>query len=222
MSSNGTNFDPLAQYARLSERVENQGKDIVDLRSNMNTGFQGVNANLNALSNELRSNSRTPWGIIWTACGVCFTILAALGAFFYGTLSKGQDRLDAAIVKNAEASQSAIAEMAKTMQVSFQAMSERTVSNKELDWRTARSAEDRARTDAAVADLRSNLVPRAEHERVWQNFEDRDKDLQRQIDEVKQAQGSVYGARDVILDLKTNQQRLERELSDMKARGGQP
>ena len=37
----------------------------------------------------------------------------------------------------------------------------------------------------------------------------------------KASSGWAFGARDVIIDLKANQQRLERELSDMKAKGGQ-
>jgi hypothetical protein len=73
----------------LSERVENQGKGIVDLRSNMNMGFRSVNARLTTLSNELRSNSKTQWPVIWAAAGVCFTVLATGGAFFYNSLSKG-------------------------------------------------------------------------------------------------------------------------------------
>lgn len=185
----GNPFDPLASYARLSERVENQGKDIVDLRSNMNTGFQSVNAAIGTLSNELRSNSKTQWPVIWAAAGVCFTVLATGGAFFYNSLSKGQDRLDNAIT----------------------VVVDKMVTQKEMEWRTARSAEDRSRMEASVKDIRDNLVPRAEHERVWQNYTAIDQNVQRQIDELKQAQGSVYGARDVILDLRERLDRVERQ-----------
>ncbi|EPE95695.1 hypothetical protein [Rhizobium grahamii] len=198
MASNG--FDPMTSWARLSERVENQGKDIVDLRSNMNTGFQTINSAISTLSNELRTNSKTQWPVIWSAAGVCFTILAALGAFFYGTLSKGQDRLDTAIV-----------ETSKGVQASLEKMTEKMVTQKELEWRTARSSEDRQRTDIAIKDIRDNLVPRAEHQRVWQNYDDRSKDFQRQIDEIKQAQGSVYGQRDFMLDIRERLDRLERD-----------
>ncbi|KQZ54632.1 hypothetical protein ASD54_04710 [Rhizobium sp. Root149] len=171
----GLSFDPMASYARLSERVENQGKDIIDLRSNMNTGFQTVNAGLSALSHELRTNSKTQWPVIWSAAGVCFTVLAALGTFFYGTLAREQNRLDAAIVKSNELTQIAIS-----------GLSDKVVTQKELDWRTARSAEDRARTDASI------------------------KDLQRQLDDVRQSQSAAYGPRDVIMDLRERMERIER------------
>lgn len=46
---------------------------------------------------------------------------------------------------------------------------------------------------------------------TWQNYDDRNKDLQRQVDELKQAQGNVYGARDVILDLRERLDRVERQ-----------
>lgn len=198
--SSGNAFDPMAQYARLSERVENQGKDIVDLRSNMNTGFQSVNAAIGTLSNELRSNSKTQWPVIWAAAGVCFTVLATGGAFFYNSLSKGQDRLDSAVLKNAEMTQTALT-----------AVVDKMVTQKELEWRTARGAEDRSRMEASVKEVREAQVPRAELERVWASQSSRDSDQQRQIDELKQAQGSVYGARDVILDLRERLDRMERQ-----------
>lgn len=73
-------FDPLAQYARLSERVENQGKDIVDLRSNMNTGFSNIQGSIAQLANELRGSTKTQWPVIWSAIGVSFAIIVAVGS----------------------------------------------------------------------------------------------------------------------------------------------
>ncbi|WP_426124503.1 hypothetical protein [Pararhizobium sp. PWRC1-1] len=46
-------------------------------------------------------------------------------------------------------------------------MTESSVSQKEMEWRTASSAEERARTEVAVSDLRASQVPRKELERVW-------------------------------------------------------
>jgi hypothetical protein len=200
MSSNG--FDPMAQYARLSERVENQGKDIVDLRSNMNTGFQSVNAAIGTLSNELRSNSKTQWPVIWAAAGVCFTVLATGGAFFYSSLSKGQDRLDTNI---SEVSKDAVSVSAfQDFRATYD--NNRVVSRNEY-------IDKFGQMNVAIGKINDQLVPRAELERVWQSDDMQKAQLQKQIDELKQGQASTYSARDILLDLKENQQRLDRELS---------
>ncbi|TBF08739.1 hypothetical protein [Rhizobium ruizarguesonis] len=198
VNGNGSVFDPMASWARLSERVENQGKDIVDLRSNMNTGFSGVNANLAALSNELRSAGKTHWPVIFAALSVVITILAGLGFLSLQPIKDNTARLEMALVRMAETS----------------------VSQKEMEWRTARGAEDRMRTESAVKDLREAQVPRLELTRVWDNYDQRFADQQRQIDEVKQAQGSVYGQRDVILDLRERLDRMERQRLAVGQGGG--
>src|ERR1044072_5766357 len=113
--ANGNGFDSLAQYARLSERVENQGKDIVDLRSNMNTGFQGVNANLNAISNELRNSGKTQWPVIWSAIGVGVVILSGLGFMALQPIKDNNARLEDAIIRISETSQTAISKITETM-----------------------------------------------------------------------------------------------------------
>lgn len=102
-------------------------------------------------------------------------------------------------------------EMSERVKASILLITERMVTQKELEWRTARGVEDRQRNEASVKEIRESLVPRAEHERVWQNYTNKDEDLQRQVDELKQSQGSVYGARDVILDLRQRLDRVERE-----------
>lgn len=199
MSSNG-NFDPLASYARLSERVENQGKDLIDIRSNMNTGFQTVNSAIGTLSNELRTNSRTQWPVLWAALSVGVTILAGLGFMALQPIKDNTSRLEMALVRLAESS----------------------VSQKEMEWRTARGAEDRARTELAVADLRASQVPRKELERVWSAEDQQRMQMQKQIDEIKQGQASTYGARDILLDLKENQQRLDREFLRLSVNRANP
>ncbi|ASP84751.1 hypothetical protein CDO26_09185 [Sinorhizobium meliloti] len=210
MNGNGnSSFDPMANWARLSERVENQGKDIIDLRSNMNTGFQGVNANLAALSNELRSNSKTQWPAIWAALSVGVAILTGLGFMALQPIKDNTVRLEGSIVRLAETGQAAVTKISENM-----------VTQKEMEWRSARGAEDRLRQEASLKDLRDAQVPRAELDRVWQGYDQRFADHQRQIDEVKLAQGSVYSQRDIILDLKENQQRLEREIARLAATNG--
>ncbi|WP_336884886.1 hypothetical protein [Sinorhizobium meliloti] len=169
MNGNGnSSFDPMANWARLSERVENQGKDIIDLRSNMNTGFQGVNANLAALSNELRSNSKTQWPAIWAALSVGVAILTGLGFMALQPIKDNTVRLEGSIVRLAETSQAAVTKISENM-----------VTQKEMEWRSARGAEDRLQQEASLKDLRDAQVPRAELDRVWQGYDQRFADHQR-------------------------------------------
>lgn len=83
------------------------------------------------------------------------------------------------------------------------------VTQKELEYRQTRGQEDRARTDANVADLRAAQVPRTELERVWHT--DDLVNSQLQIDELKASAAGTYGARDAILDLRERLGRIERE-----------
>jgi hypothetical protein len=178
MATNG--FDPATQYARISERVENQGKDIIDLRSNMNTGFQTVNAAIAGLSNELRNNSRTQWPVIWAALSVGVTILAGLGFMSLQPIKDNTARLETAFVR----------------------LSESSVSQKEMEWRTARGAEDRLRTEASISDIRSNTVGRNEWSERNHARDNEIASLSQRIEELRQQAGAIYGTRDVVVDIK--------------------
>lgn len=200
VNGNGNAFDPMASWARLSERVENQGKDIIDLRSNMNSGFQGVNSNLAALSNELRSSGKTQWPVIWSAIGVGVVILSGLGFMALQPIKDNTGRLEEAVIRVSENTQSAFAKVNETM-----------VTQKEMEWRTQRGAEDRKRSDDALADLRTLTVTRNEWSERNHARDGEIAELGRRIDELRQEVGSVYGTRDVIVDLK-------REISALRQR----
>lgn len=182
-------FDPETRYAQLGERVENQATRIADLDMRMRQGFTDIASQIRTLSDDVRGGSKTQWPIIIGFSSVTITVLGGLGFLALQPIKDNSGRLEAAIVRMAESS----------------------VSQKEMDWRTARGQEDRQRTEVAIKDLRQDQVPRGEHERVWSSYDQRFIDQQRQIDEVKQAQGSVYGQRDIILDLRERLDRIERQ-----------
>lgn len=184
-------FDPIAQYARLSERVENQGRDIVDLRSNMNTGFRNMESAINALSTELRGSSKTQWPVIWSAIGVSFAILIAVGSQSISPL-----RDDIAELKATDA-----------------AAAESMVTREELDWRASRGAEDRDRTNAALSSLRSESVTRAEWSERNRARDQEVTELSRRVEELRHDVGAVYGTRDVIIDLKKEVDTLRHRLT---------
>ncbi len=187
---NGNGFDPMASWARLSERVENQGKDIIDLRSNMNTGFQGVNANLATLSNELRNSSKTQWPVVWAALSVGVTILAGLGFMALQPIKDNTLRLENAIVRVAET----------------------TVSQKEMEWRSARGAEDRKRSEDAFNEIRANTVARNEWSERNSARDNQIAEISRRIDELRQDVGSQYTTRDVLLSTQSEVKDLRNQL----------
>ncbi len=176
MANGNGQFDPIASYARLSERVEGQGRDIVDLRSNMNTGFRNIEGSIKQLTDQLSGNSRTQWPVIWSAIGVSFGVLAAVGALAYRPVLSNQDRLETAMVRLADSA----------------------VTQKEMEWRTARGQEDRLRTERGIAEVRDAQVPRAELDRTFAAYDQRFSDIQRQIDEANNRFGNTYTLGDYI------------------------
>ena len=198
MSAPNGSFDPIAQWARLSERVENQGKDIIDLRSNMNTGFQNIQSALTSLMNEFRGSTRTQWPVIWSAIGVCFVVITAIGGLAYAPITSGMTRLDQ----------------------SLSSISEKMVTRQEMDWRAQRGVEDRLKTDAAIVDLRAGVVPRQELDRVWAGYDQRFTDMQRQIDETNSRYSNTYTLGDYIKRLTERMDMLEQRTMRSTSPGG--
>lgn len=195
----GNAFDPEAKYAQLGERVDNQGTRITNLETVVARGFADITSQIRSMSDDIRGGTKTQWPIIIGFCSVTITVLGGLGFLALQPIKDNiaQIRDDAKVQSSSTSS-------------SFSTIVEKMVTQKEMEWRTARSAEDRQRSEASVKELRDGLVPRPEHERVWQNYDQRLVDQQRQIDEIKQAQGSVYGQRDFMLDLRERLDRVER------------
>lgn len=194
-------FDPMASWARLSERVENQGKDIVDLRSNMNTGFQSVQSSINALSNELRSSSKTQWPVIWAAAGVCFGIIVALGSQALSPIKEAvsETKTDLRVTAQNALSVAAFTDFKATYE------NNRVVSRNDL-------IDKFNQVNTQLDTIRKDQVPRAELERTWQSEDQQRAQMQKQIDELKQGQATTYSARDLLLDMRDRQDRFERQL----------
>lgn len=194
--ANGS-FDPIASHARLSERVEGQGKDIVDLRSNMNTGFQQINANIASLANETRTaiaNLTTTIGERSKpniqAYGFMLSVALAVGALAYWPIRESTNYLKTAVL----------------------AVSENMVSRQEMDWRAERGAEDRARQEEAIKSIRTEQVPRDELDRVWLSYDQRFSDIQRQIDEGNARFAETYTPGDYLKRMTERMDMLEQRL----------
>ncbi len=204
-SSGQVSFDAMASYARLNERVEGQSRDLVDLRSNMNTGFQRVGSDINSLANEIRGNSRTQWPVIWSAVGVCFAVVVGIGSAVYVPIRENiaEAKSDIRSLGDSSLSVNAFVDFKNTYE------NNRIVSRNEY-------IDKFSQINARLEKIDSVTVPRAEHERTWLNYDQRVEDIQRQIDDIKTVQGSVYNQRDVIRDIL---ERLDRAEARNRAAG---
>ena len=196
-STEGTRHYQDAMTAQLGERVTNLGRRQSDLESEMRSGFKQMESAVSSLANEMRSSVAALSTNIaernkpqWQALGVALTFCTILGGLAYWPINAATTDLKAAV----------------------STISQNMVSQAEMKWRTDRGLEDRARTDAAIKDLRDAQVPRQEMERVWQAEDQQRMQIQKQIDELKASQANTYSARDLLLDLRERQDRMEKQL----------
>ncbi|MDR6818516.1 hypothetical protein J2X76_003693 [Neorhizobium sp. 2083] len=185
-----------AVTAQLGERVTNLGRRQTDLEAEMRAGFKAMENGMTTLASEMRTSVAALSTNLaernkpqWQALGVALTFCIALGGLAYWPIQTATTDLKGAVM----------------------VITEKMVTQKEMEWRTARGAEDRQRTELAIKEIREDQVPRKELDRVFNSYDQQKTDMQRQIDEVKQAQGNVYGARDILLDLRERIDRIERQ-----------
>ena len=182
MATNGR-FDPELQYAALGERVEGQGRRLTNLENTVTQGFKQVEASIGGLAAEFRSSQRPQW----QAIGVAITFAAMIGALAYWPIRENQANLKTQI----------------------DALTSVAITRAEMEWRQERGKEERARTETAILAISSALVPRQELDRVFQGYDQRFTDMQRQIDEGKAAFAGTFSLRDYIGRITTRLDRLE-------------
>ncbi|MEX4006960.1 hypothetical protein [Neoaquamicrobium sediminum] len=171
--------------AQMGERVTNLGRRVTDIESEMRSGFRQIETSISQLSATLAERAKPQW----QAIGVALTFAVVIGGMAYWPIREATGDLKASMGR----------------------IEERMITRQEMEWRQARSQEDRLRMESSIATIRGEQVPRAELDRVWSSYDQRFSDHQRQIDEVKQAQNSVYGARDVLIDMRERLDRLEQQ-----------
>ncbi|MDM9643894.1 hypothetical protein [Rhizobium sp. S163] len=199
MATNG-HFDPETKYVQLGERVENQATRIADLDLRMRQGFTDIGSQIRGLSDDVRGGSKTQWPLIIGFSSITVSVLAGLG---FLALQPIKDNIS-------QIREDAKAQIASTA-LAISTVVDKMVTQKEMEWRTARGAEDRSRMEGSVKEVRDAQVPREELDRVWASYDQRFQDQQRQIDDIKTAQGSVYGQRDFMLDIRERLDRVERQ-----------
>lgn len=123
--------------AQLGERVTNLGRRVTDIEGEMRAGFRQIESSLSSLTSTLAERNKPHW----QALGVALTFAALIGGLAYMPIREATTDLKGSVIETNKA---------------IQALAATTVSRQEMDWRAARSAEDRDRWNAAVTELRAS------------------------------------------------------------------
>jgi chromosome segregation ATPase len=233
MAENGVTVTRDPETAALGERVRNLSTKQSDLETEMRNGFRSMESHidriatdtraaLSGLTQNLSDRNRPQWVVLLSALGFGFTVLVYFMTQAVGPVRETQVEL-----------KQSIAALAVETNNSIRTLAEKSVSREEMDWRSARGAEDRVRTEAAVSDIRSTMVTR----QVWEEKNSsRDHDienirtalaileanLQRQLDQQRNDfqsfSTSLGNGRDSFQDMKEEIRRLEERLDTMRMR----
>lgn len=198
-----------AKLAALEQRVYGLERGVHDLNQLFTGRIGEVSAQLAGLSTKLDERSRTPWATIVSAMGVVLAIVIAGGQLAKAPVDDALTRLerDYARVVQETISAKSFAEFKATYE------NNRLVSRQDYDARFARVDADLTALEARAREAQGAVVPRGEHQERWRSQDAAIAALQRQLDELKAAFGGIYGARDVIIELRERLDRIERTRS---------
>ncbi|MDR6670165.1 hypothetical protein J2X71_006452 [Rhizobium sp. 1399] len=131
--------------AQLGGRVTNLGRRQTDLESEVRSGFKNIDTAVTSLANETRASIAALSSNLaernkpqWQALGVALTFAAMLGGLAYLP----------------------IREATSDLKQSVGTFADKMVTRQELEWRTERGAEDRARTVRPVT-INASLISNA-------------------------------------------------------------
>jgi hypothetical protein len=233
VDQNGHHDDLGARVGVQSQRIANLEGLFADLRRDMNQQIGNVTTAMSAIASKMderfasmaasmAEKNKTQWPVIWSAIGVSFAVLAYFVTQNLAPLKEDNVELRQAIIT-----------LSTETNASIKALAAASVTRQEMDWRAARGTEDRARTDKAIDEIRSVMLPRAEWAE-WNLSRDHDiknlrayavrdvANLQRQLDlqrsDFQAFSSSLGNGRDFLQDIKAEVERLRNQISEMRAR----
>ena len=195
-----------AKFAALEQRVYGLERGVQDLGTRFSGEISNVSAQIAGLAAKLDERSRTPWATIVSAMGVVLAVVVAGGQLAKMPIDDAISRLerDQAALDRDTVPLPTFTEFKSTYE------NNRTINRLDIDAKVAKlNADIKTLEDRRNAD-RDAVVPRAEHQERWRAQDQAVASVQRQVDDLKAAFGGIYGARDVIIDLRERLDRVER------------
>lgn len=223
--------DTDARLAAFGERVEGQGRRLSSLEQTVTTGFRQIEGSISALSTEYRNGQRPQW----QAMGVILSAMIVLIGLLYWPVREQQADTKSDIAALSQTMKEDIAKAENTLKQDISEIAKGALSVQSfLDFKSGyennrvvsrQDLNDRFQSVSMTIDkVRDDLVPRKELDRVWLSYDTQlsneretrttsDANIQRQLDEIKQATASVYGQRDALMELRDSQKQLREDLA---------
>jgi hypothetical protein len=222
MSGNG-NVDPTYAIGVLGTRVTNIEQQLTNISTQLT-------AQIASLSSKIDERSKTQWPTLAAFTTALVVVIGGLASFGFRPIDASITRLDTetamlrtmsvprpetqakwdefqrSILKNADEIDSL--KMSALTKGEFEAS--RLANRQDNAAKFAEITARMANIEAQARQAADAVVPRGEHQERWRSQDAGQNALQRQIDELKTALGGIYGARDVILELRERLDRIDR------------
>ncbi len=167
---------------------------------------------LDRLMVKINEGQRPQWGLLLQGLGILLVLIGALFGLGVLPINQTLNRQDRDI---------------SSLQTQIMRTDAANLSVAAFKDYQEQMAASQKKNDDTFASLREGQVPRKEHERVWLSYDQQltsikdqitanSLDKQRQIDDIKQSNASIYGSRDVIQQLLSNQEKLRDEVAKLK------
>lgn len=226
MPRSGVDMNTVAQNQTLSIDV------LAQRVSNIEQAIGNLGSQLSLLNDRMTASGRTQWPVLMSFLGTLIVIVGGAWALASRPINTENMRqtedirtLSATIGKIGES----IAIIPQTYLSREEYADIRLLARQDSDNRFRGIAEEIAAVHAEVKENRDMIVPRGEHEEHWRSQAAQVEaarqerlvqieSLQRQINEVQEGLGGIYGARDVIRDLQEQVQRLTAQVMSMSGR----
>lgn len=195
--------DAATRIGILSQRTTNLETLVQSINQSIGAMSTKVEERFNALSATMAERNKTQWPVIWSAIGVSFAVLAYFVTQALEPIKSNQVRFEQTIMS-----------LAAETNRSIEALGAKSVTRDELDWRSQRGAEDRKRTEEAIAVLRAGSVDRDEWLQQVHGRDQQVTELSRRIDEIRENLGNQYTTRDLLLQLQQELNELRRRVSE--------
>lgn len=220
---NGPVQQQMISLEVLSQRQQNTDHAVQQLQNQFSASMGKLESQIAAIGERMAQQGRPNWSLLGSMLLAAIGLVGALWAVGVRPIEasiRGQSedvaKLESSVAKIAES----LAVLPQTYISRQEWDGNRLVARQDNENKFKALDEDVEKLAGRVEDVRDSVVPRGEHEERWRSQdaavqnarEEAEKasvSLQRQIDEVKESLGGIYGARDVIRDIQARMDRLE-------------